>query len=121
MSHVLHEALARRQKEDDEASLAEAAEVIDAHLDALIGIVQRTSGRKIEPYLEELRETVCVSCEYAFCSGNCPLREIAGCTLQNHAAMIFGTIRSLLTAPPQDRESAWDTSRLASFRCCGAD
>src|SRR4051812_9569112 len=47
---------------------------LDRHVDALIDIVRRSTAGRIEPYLAQILEEICPTCQYQCPSGYCPLR-----------------------------------------------
>jgi hypothetical protein len=86
-------------------AIPDGAQAVNEYLDELISIARRTTAKRVEPYLAQLLDDVCVHCAYQSNSGYCNLRQSQACTLFSSAERIFRSISRAL-------ESAGDEEYL---------
>ena len=69
------------------------------HLSKLIDVVASIEDYSTEPYLEKVRDVVCVDCSQNP-AGQCVRRDAGMCGLDAYFPMIVGTIEQELRADP---------------------
>jgi hypothetical protein len=69
---------------------------IARHLDALVGIARRTTSNRIEAFLVEILDHVCVDCPNRYLGGTCSLRSNQQCVLYLHAAPLMAAVVHVL-------------------------
>jgi hypothetical protein len=74
----------------------EGTAVLEAHLDALVDIVRRSTAGAIEPYLAQIHDDVCSKCPYQSVSGYCPQRTIGPCIVYRFAEPVVRAIGDTL-------------------------
>jgi hypothetical protein len=79
---------------------AAAADAMESHLDALVGIVRRSTAQKVEPYLVQILDEICPKCQNQTVSGYCPLRHSGECLVYGQAAVLIKTISRVLGEIP---------------------
>lgn len=67
-----------------------------ANLDEIVRIVRETRSRKIDPYVDTLRERVCGACHFQNDHGRCPCREDVDCALDTYYPLIVEEIEKQL-------------------------
>lgn len=70
-----------------------------ANLDKIVNVVRTTHSRKIDPYVEALRDAVCGACRFQDMQGRCPCRDGLDCALDTYFPMIVDAIEQELPSP----------------------
>ncbi|MCA9256693.1 MAG: hypothetical protein KDA33_13685 [Phycisphaerales bacterium] len=63
-----------------------------ANLDEIVSIVRETHSKRIDPYVETLRDRVCGACHFQDDHGRCPCREGVDCALDTYYPLIVEEI-----------------------------
>ena len=66
------------------------------NLPEIVEIVQATHSRRIDPYVETLRQRVCDACHFSDDHGQCPCRENVDCALDTYYPLIVEEIEKHL-------------------------
>jgi hypothetical protein len=74
----------------------EGTAVLEAHLDALVDIVRRSTAGAVEPYLAQVYDDVCSKCRYQTVSGYCPQRATGPCIVYRFTEPIVRAIGDTL-------------------------
>ncbi len=67
-----------------------------ANLDKIVDVVRTTRSRRIDPYVDALRQAVCASCGHQDDTGRCPCRDGIDCALDCYFPMIVDAIEQEL-------------------------
>ena len=67
-----------------------------SNLDEIVKIVAATSSRRIDPYVDLLRDRVCGACHFQNDHGQCPCRENVDCALDTYYPIIVDVIEEEL-------------------------
>ena len=67
----------------------------ELYLPRIVSAIRKVSSRKIEDYIEQLREDVCSSCRYESPDGKCALRETLDCGLDRYYPLIVQAVESI--------------------------
>jgi hypothetical protein len=68
---------------------------VEMYLPQIINAVRQVKSRKVEDYVEKLREEVCSSCRYESPDGKCKLRVDLNCGLDRYFPIVVQAIESI--------------------------
>ena len=76
------------------------------HLPGLVKIAQRIHDYRISPYLDAVREEICMKCRNGRAGGECPLRDTLDCGLDRYLPLVLLAIEEVI----EEKEwSLWRT------------
>lgn len=88
-----------RRKRDGSCSLpADRPCSLFSNLEDIVDIVKSTRSRRIDPYVETLRDRVCDACHFQDDHGQCPCRTNVDCALDTYYPLIVEVIEAHLEA-----------------------
>lgn len=65
------------------------------YLPELVAIAEHLNDTKIEPYLEAVREGICMKCRAETPGGRCPLRDTLDCGLDRYLPLVLDAIEEV--------------------------
>ena len=66
-------------------------------LPELVAIAERLHEYKIQPYIDAVRESICVKCRSKTPGGLCPLRDTIDCGLDRYLPLVLEAIEEVKT------------------------
>lgn len=73
------------------------------YLPELVAIAERLHEPKIEPYVNAVRQTICIKCRALTPDGMCPLRQKVDCGLDRYLILVFEALEDVWTALNQKK------------------
>ncbi len=75
-----------------------------SNLEEIVNTVRGAHSKRIDPYVDLLRDQVCASCHFEDDHGSCPCRDQVDCALDTYYPLVVETIETELG--DQSREQA---------------
>lgn len=72
-----------------------------SNLEEIVAIVRETHSRRIDPYVESLRDRVCGACHSQDDHGRCPCRDQMDCALDTYYPLVVEEIENYLELESQ--------------------
>ena len=72
--------------------LAEGACTLMKKLPQAVDAILRVSSDRMEPYIQSIRDNVCVSCELRYPDGSCAQRDTDNCMLNSYLPLVVEAI-----------------------------